>query len=196
MGDIEHRVEGGLEMMASLERVGAATETGLELPAGLSYDRYEALGMALGRAYRAMVWMIADWINYGERCFPETYAQAVEITQLHPETLKNYARIAAKVPPTRRIAGVPMGIHAEVASLPPEEQTEWLERVVQNRWRREDLRRELRPVKNLPPESHARVGEVEEVARDLVRSAKKYGNDFLVQRPSFVALCAALGEDV
>ena len=195
MTEIEQRIENGLEMMASLERLGAASETSLELPPDMTYDRYEAVGMALGRAYRSMVWMIADWINYGERTFPERYAQAVEITKLHPETLKNYARIAEKVAPARRIAGVPMGIHAEVASLEPEQQTLWLERAAENGWRREDLRNELRPVKHLPP--HARVGSVEEAAIDLVRSAKEHGDGFfIVRRPSFVQLCAALGEPV
>lgn len=203
MTELEPRVDatqltGALELVAALEKLGSASETSLILPPGMSYERYEAVGMALAVAYRKMIWMVADWIVYGEREYPKRMAQAVEVTLLHPETLKNYARIADRVAPDRRIPGVPITIHAEVASLEPEQQTLWLEKARDNKWRREDLRNALRPVKHLPEldNTHARVGDVEDAARDLVRSAKKYGNDFLVRRPSFVQLCAALGEEV
>jgi hypothetical protein len=193
--EVELRVAGGLEILAGLERLGAATEISLDLPADMTYERYEALGAALGRAHRTVAWMLADWINFGERAYGEKYAQAVEVTNLRPETLMNYASVARKVPRERRRVELPFGVHAEVASLEPSEQVEWLEKAVVNEWKREDLREHLRPLKQL--EHHAGVSvDLEDAARDLVRSAKKYGNDFLVQRPSFVQLCAALGEEV
>lgn len=196
MSEIELRVAGGLEILAGLERAGAATTTSLDLPGDLTYDQFVALGTALGRAHRTVSWLLADWINFGELTYGEKYAQAVEATKLRPETLMNYASIGRRVPRERRREELPFGVHAEVAPLEPAEQERWLDRAVENGWRREELREQLRPVKGL--ESHAGRGPVdlEEAALGLVRSAKKYGNDFLVQRPSFVQLCAALGEEV
>jgi hypothetical protein len=191
------RIKAGQDLLRTLEDLGAATETSLDLPVTITYKQYEALGVALSRAHRAVCWMIADWINQGEALFDERVHQAVEATGLNRYTLDNYARIARDVPRERRVVGVPFGVHAEVASLEPDQQTLWLEKAKANDWRRDELRAELRPVKKLP-EIHAGVdnGNLEEAARDLVRTAKKYGNDFLVGRPSFVQLCHTLGEEV
>jgi hypothetical protein len=73
-------------------------------------------------------------------------------------------------------------------------QTLWLDRAVENEWRREDLHAQLNP-NGLPPVV-AVLGDLDEVARDLVRAAKKYGADYLVPSHCFVALCVALGEEV
>lgn len=191
------RIQAGQSLLRRLEDLGAATETSLDLPLNISFKDYEALGVALSRAHRAVTWMISDWLNHGEAVFKEKVYQAVEATGLNPDTLDNYARVARKVPRERRVPGVPFGVHAEVASLEPAQQTEWLGKAKANDWRREELRSHLRPIKmpDLEDDSHAGVvGSVEDAARELVRSAKHYGNDYLVHRPSFVHLCAALGE--
>lgn len=185
--------QAGLELLANLEQLGAVTSTALILPPGISWDQYEALGVALGRASRTMTWMIGDWINFGERKFGEKYAQAVEATGLRKETLMNYASTARRVPPEVRRPELTFGAHVEVAKLEPLDQIEWLERAVQNEWRREDLRERLNPrdlTRALDP-----AAELEEAARDVVRSAKLYGADYLVGRASFMQLCAALGEE-
>lgn len=145
---------GGMELLASLRRLGAATETSLDLPVDITYEQFEALGVVLGRAQRTVTWMIADWINHGEAVFGEKVAQAVEVTNLNPDTLDNYARVARKVPRERRIAGVPFGVHAEVAPLEPAEQKEWLGKAAANGWKREELRSHLRPVKGLLDDFH------------------------------------------
>lgn len=174
-----------------LERLGAVSAIGLDLPADITYERYEALMVALGRAHRAVAWVVGDGLIQGEGLFPERYAQAAEATKLAPQTLMNYASVARRVPKERRRPGIPFGVHAEVASLPPAEQVEWLDRVVANDWRREELRQNIRPV-SVPP---AVVVDLEEAARDLIRSAQPSGDDYVVRRASFQQLCAALGEE-
>lgn len=185
------RLAGGLEILASLERLGAATPTSLDLPVDMSYERYEALGVALGRAHRTVTWMIGDWINFGERAYGEKYAQAVEATNMTPETLMNYASIARKVPRERRRPELPFSVHALVAPLEPRDQTEWLDQAVENEWTRVELRDRLRgkPPTPIPQPSEETL---EEACRFLIDTAQAMGDGFLVRDSAFRQLCAAL----
>ncbi len=183
-------------LLRKLRDLGVATDTSLDLPLSITYPQFEALGVAIAADYRRLIWLLSDWMNQGEELFKDKLYQAVEATGLNYHTLQNYARTARQVPSERRLAGVPFTVHTEVAPLEPEQQTLWLETAKKNAWKRDELRAKLRPVKQLPPHAGVGNGNVEDAAREVVRSAKKYGNDFLVQRPSFVQLCAALGEEV
>jgi hypothetical protein len=193
----ESRVGDGLVMLAELERLGAATPTTLDLPPDLAFDRYEAVGMALGRGHRNVCWKIGDWLNYGEFTYRQKYAQAAEILNMQPQTLQNYARTARAVPPERRRAELPFSVHSLVAPLPPQAQTKWLDQAVENQWKRDELNVRLNPPPEptLPPE----VGtpeEIERASRDLIRSGRASGDSYLVGRASFRELAALLGEDV
>lgn len=191
------RHQTGLELLAALEATGAATPVSLDLPEDLTFRRYEAVGVALGRAHRNVAWKIGDWINFGEHRYKHKYAQAVELTNLRYETLMNYASIARRVPRERRRVELPFSAHAEVTKLSPQEQTAWLERAVQNEWKREELRAHIRPQENLTPAlGEVVLPDLEEAARALVASAKLYGSDYLVLRHRFIDLCVALGEEV
>lgn len=194
MSELETRVAGGLEILASLERLGAATATSLELPADMTYERYEALLAVLGRAHRTLTWVIADAINEGERRYGEKYAQAVELLNMTPETLMNYASIARKVPRERRRVGVPFSVHALVAPLEPKQQELWLDRTVKHDWTRAELRERLHPPISANGNAHSGVmPNLEEAARGLVNSAEVMGDGYLVRQYAFRELCVALG---
>jgi hypothetical protein len=182
-----------MEILATLERLGASTPTSLDLPADLSYERYEALLVVLGRAHRTVAWSIGDAINFGERAYGEKYAHAVEALNMTPETLMNYASIARKVPRERRREELPFSTHALVAPLEPEQQERWLDDAVENDWTRGQLRDRLR---GTPPEPRVPVvvPDLQEAARHLVASAQVMGDGFLVRRQAFEQLCAILGE--
>jgi hypothetical protein len=185
--------QGGFELLGALEHIGAATPTSLVLPADMSYERYEALGFALAQAHNRIGWWIADWINFGERVYGEMYAQAIEVTGMRYATLMTYASVARRVPVERRRPELKFGHHAEVASLEPKEQSEWLEQAVVNDWKRDDLRHRLRPPKVLP---HAvEAADLEVAARGIVEGARQMGDGFYVTRDSFLRLCYALGDD-
>ena len=196
MAEIAKRVAGGLEILASLERLGAATPTSLDLPENMTYARYEALGVALGRAHRTVAWMIGDWINFGERAYGEKYAQAVEVMNMTPETLMNYASICRKVPRERRRPELPFSVHALVAPLPPREQKQWLKEAAEKDWTRAELREKLHPPASQNG-SHPGVSEpdLEEAARFLIDTAEVMGDGYLVRDSAFRQLCAVVGVD-
>lgn len=194
---VELRIDangGGLDAIAGLERAGLATFTSLSLPPEIGYEAYLNVGAALGAAHRSVAWCLADWINFGERAYGEKYADAIEVTKLNEQTLMNYAYVGRKIPPDRRVPGIPFGVHAELASLDPPEQVAWLDKVKQNGWKRAELRAHLRPTPTgIIPVPTAGRETVEEAARELVTAAKHYGADYLVPKHRFEALCAALG---
>lgn len=185
-----------MELLASLERLGAATPTSLDLPENLTYARYEALLVALGRAHRTVAFMIGDALNQGEQKYGQKYHQAAEALNMTEETLMNYASICRRIPRERRKPELPFSVHALVAKLPPTEQTQWLEKAVKHDWKRRELREKLHPHHNSSENSHSGVrseATLEEAARWLVDSAEAMGDGFLVRDSAFKALCSALG---
>lgn len=139
-----------LALQAELENAGAIVENGLYLPPDLPYERYEAIGLGLRAVNALSAFLIGDWLLYGEHTYGEKYAQAASLLGYSPQTLANYASVAKRIPPSRRRPeSVTFSIHAEVASLPPEEQTHWLQVAAEESLTREELRQRLRP-KELP----------------------------------------------
>lgn len=130
----------GLQLLADLEAAGAVTPTSLTLPPDLPYDRYEALAAMFGMLHRTSAWLLGDLLNYGEKVYGETYAQAATVTGLSAHTLTNYASVCSHIPRSRRRATLPFSVHAEVAYLSPSEQEHWLKQAVEHRWTRQELR--------------------------------------------------------
>jgi hypothetical protein len=137
-------------LLAALENAGAVIDNGLFLPAGLDYERYEAIGAMLGALHQANSFLIGDYLLFGEHTYGEKYSQAATLIGLSPQTLTNYASIARRVPPGRRRTGVSFSIHGEVASLPPAEQERWLEIAATENLTKQEVRDRLRP-KELTP---------------------------------------------
>ena len=78
------------------------TPVGLRLPAGLSFERWHALGRRIGTVTNASSWWLGDWAFYGEGSYGEKYKQAIAVTGLDYQTLRNYAWVAGRfdvVPP-------------------------------------------------------------------------------------------------
>lgn len=183
--------------IALLERLGVISDVSLELPEDLSYDHYEALGMALADKHRRSAWLLGDWVNYGESRYGQKYHQAAELTGYAEDTLRQWASVANRVAPPQRVPGISHSIHADIAPLPPVQQREWLEKVAVNGWKREELRGNLRAVglrEERPRVTPALQPNLVEAARDLIRSARPSGVDFVVRRASFVDLRRALGD--
>ena len=70
-------------------------------------------------------------------------------TGMAESTVSVYRSIGKSVPPENRVAGVPFGHHMAVASLEPEEQTEWLEKSKAEGWTQTELKGEIRSSKRL-----------------------------------------------
>lgn len=137
----------GLQLLSELEKAGAITETSLTLPPDIPWDRYEALVTMFGQLHRTSAWLLGDALNYGEKSYGETYAQATVWTGLAEQTLTNYASVCGRIPRSRRRSDLPFSVHAEIASLEPEQQKEWLKKASEKKWTRSVLRDELAPMR-------------------------------------------------
>lgn len=142
-----------LALLADLEHAGALTATGLTLTTEIPYVQYEALAAMLGTVHRISAWAIGDLLNYGEKVFSESYVQAASLTGLSETTCMNYASVCKRVPKQRRRPELSFSSHEVVAKMEPADQTEWLERAVEQRWTRQELRAQVDKAagKELPP---------------------------------------------
>lgn len=134
---------------SALEAAGAVvTETSLVLSdPDLPWADYERLGSFLGQMNRACAWWVGDLILFGEAVYGEIHAQIEQALGLAPQTIANRASVARHVPPERRRASLPFGVHAEVAYLDPKERDRWLDRAEREQWTRAKLREEMRAVR-------------------------------------------------
>lgn len=124
------------------------TATGLTVRGRPSFDEHEGVGHFIERTHYASGFWLADWLRYGEgrTDWTERLSQAGGSTGLSEKTLKNVRAIGA-IDPSRRRDDVEFSIHAEVASLEPGEQTEWLERAATEGWGARELRQNIRAAK-------------------------------------------------
>ncbi|WP_425581936.1 LmbU family transcriptional regulator [Streptosporangium fragile] len=116
----------------------------LHLPKEMTFESWRRVGEQIGLIADSSAWWKADWLLHGERLFPDRYKRAIEETLLDYQTLRNYAWVARRFPFHRRRDRLSFQHHAEVASLPEEEQDVWLERAERLKWSRNRLRNEIR----------------------------------------------------
>lgn len=93
------------------------SRTGLTVTGTPTYEAWTAIGETLRFLEGAIQWALGDWLNYGEHCWGEKYAQAVEETDYSINTLQNYAWVAGSVDSSRRREELGFSHHTEVASL-------------------------------------------------------------------------------
>lgn len=139
---------------SALEAAGAVvTDVSLNLSdPDLDWDEYEKLGVFLGSLNRACAWWVGDFILFGEQIYGELYAQIEEALGLAPQTLANRASVARHIPPNRRRAALPFGVHAEVAYLEPRERDLWLDKAERGAWTRAKLRQEMQTLRGISPD--------------------------------------------
>lgn len=137
-------------LLQALEDAGAITPTALLITdPEMEYSQYEALCYFLGRLNRSCSWWVGDLLNYGDEVFGHYVYQAAEATGLAPQTLANRASVCRHIPPNRRRASLPFGVHAEVAYLEPIERDRWLDRAELDGWTRAILREEMRATRGI-----------------------------------------------
>ena len=118
--------------------------TGLAVMGRPPYEEWEKCGAFLQQIEGAVQWWIGDWLNYGEHAYGEKYSQALDATGIKLRTLESCAYVAAHVETTRRRVGVGWTLYQDLASLPSDQQEDWLVKVVAGDWTRARLRTELR----------------------------------------------------
>ncbi|MBU1480031.1 MAG: hypothetical protein KJ694_22140 [Gammaproteobacteria bacterium] len=123
---------------------GTWSPVGWMPPANLSFDDWDAIGQQLGQVERAIRWLIGDWLNYGERRWGETYAQAIGDDRFSAQTLYDYAWVARQVPISARTETLSWTHHKYVAHLPAAEQVVWLKRAEAGGWSSRELQQRLK----------------------------------------------------
>lgn len=125
----------------------------------LTYDEWKLLGRAVNFFGDAWQWWVGDWLNWGEALFgddataelggapADRYTVAQEITGREPKTLMNVSSVCRKVAKSRRDARLSFTHHAAVASLEPDEQTEWLREAQQAGLSASSLQQSIREAK-------------------------------------------------
>lgn len=127
----------------------------------LTIAEWTQVGARLAKVPNSWMWWLGDWFVMGEKTYGSTYAEAMEITELAYQTLKNAAYVARNVPPSLRRDGLSWYHHFAVAPLNAREQKLWLDRALAEGWSVHALRAELRKTREL--ESPERV----ELEREL-----------------------------
>ena len=137
---------------------------GLLLPRGVSFERWRQIGGKLGKLANASKWAIGDWIVYGqsefERSYGRRYREALRVTRLELDVLRDCAYVAAHVPARIRRADLSFTHHRVVAKLEPAEQQRWLARAAANAWTTHELRAAVASSTTAPATAEPRVGRV------------------------------------
>jgi hypothetical protein len=120
---------GNYASFASLTTGVQFLEGRLILPESMPFDQWFQLGNLLFTIERNAQWWVGEWIRYGERSYGERYSQAIQMaTGYAASSLANMAYVAGRFDPSRRREELTFSHHAAVASLPPDEQDELLDR--------------------------------------------------------------------
>ncbi|GAA0247621.1 hypothetical protein GCM10010492_54160 [Saccharothrix mutabilis subsp. mutabilis] len=116
------------------------TRVGLHIPSNLSFDDWERAGHQLAGIVDSSAWSLGDWLVYGADHYADRYQRVLKTVGLSYKTLRNYSWVSRRFPLERRRSRLSFQHHAEVASLPDEEQDEWLTRSEEGGWSTKQLR--------------------------------------------------------
>ncbi|MFE1457974.1 LmbU family transcriptional regulator [Streptomyces sp. NPDC058735] len=116
------------------------TKMGLQMPPGMAYDEWERAGRLLAGVLDSSSWWLGDWLVYGKDHYTDRYQRGIRAAGLSYQTLRNYAWVARRFDLTRRRPALSFQHHAELASMPVEEQDLWLDRAEQRQWTTKQLR--------------------------------------------------------
>ena len=136
------RLDGGPVMSTRSAARLATTAWSPHVP--LSVSDWMRQGRLLGTLGRATGWWIGDWMRYGSTRYGDRYAGASRVTGYDVQSLMNMAYVAGRFDAPRRREALSFSHHAELASLPPDEQDLWLDRAESSKLSVRSLRAELR----------------------------------------------------
>lgn len=125
--------------------------TGLHLPVGLSFEDWARAGRQLSRIVDSSAWWLGDWLVFGKTNYADCYQLAIQRAGLRYQTLRNYAWVARRFPMSRRRPKLTFQHHAEIASLPVEEQNRLLDQAERELWTTKQLRVAIRRGRGTEP---------------------------------------------
>lgn len=131
-------------LRATFDTSAFVTRRGLLLPRQLPFDTWVGVGSYLSSILSSSAWCLGDWLVYGEATFNGRYHDAIKMTSLDYQTLRNHAWVARCFPMSRRRDRLSFTHHAEVAALAEPEQDFWLRKAEEHGWSAKRLRREVK----------------------------------------------------
>lgn len=131
---------------------------GLHIPIDLSYEDWARAGHQLSGILDSSAWWLGDWLVFGKAKYSDCYQLAIQGAGLRYQTLRNYAWVARRFDMSRRRAKLTFKHHAEVASLPEEEQERLLDQAEHELWTTKQLRNAIREGRGEEPEERPLVG--------------------------------------
>jgi hypothetical protein len=120
------------------------TKVGLHIPAGLAFEEWENAGRQLSGLLNSSSWWLGDWLVYGKAHYADRYERGIRAAGLQYQTLRNYAWVSRRFDLDRRRSALSFQHHAELASLPVDEQETWLDRAERMQWSTKQLRNAIR----------------------------------------------------
>jgi hypothetical protein len=121
------------------------TKTSLRMKSNASFEEWVSMGSTLRFFEICINFALGDWMNAGEGKWGDKVAQVIDVTDFAIETVRNYAWVAAKVPPENRVESLPFTFHQVVAAIDSKiEQKRWLDRAVKHNWTVNELKRQIK----------------------------------------------------
>lgn len=148
----------------SREGVVLTTRVGLQIPTGLDFDAWEHAGRQLAGIVDSSAWWLGDWLVYGKDNYADRYERGIRAAGLKYQTLRNYAWVSRRFDLDRRRSQLSFQHHAEVASLPVEEQDRWLEIAARENLTTRQLRTAIQNERDADPNGSPRPAEVRQLA--------------------------------
>jgi len=130
---------------------------GLHIPVGLSFEDWAKAGRQLSGIVDSSAWWLGDWLVFGKVYYSDCYQLAVQGAGLRYQTLRNYAWVARRFDMRRRRAKLTFQHHAEVASLPVDEQERLLDQAELEAWTTKQLRKAIRLGRGKEPQARELV---------------------------------------
>lgn len=118
--------------------------TRLELDEDIEFEQWERIGEFLWTLEEGVQWWLGDWLNFGERKYGETYAQAAAVIPYKVETLHNAAYVAARFEFSSREENLSWGHHKAVVGLESEDRRELLSKASAEQWNCRETERRAR----------------------------------------------------
>ncbi|MFC7830961.1 LmbU family transcriptional regulator [Streptomyces sp. NPDC057375] len=120
------------------------TRVSLYIPPDLEFVDWEQAGRQLAGIIESSCWWLGDWLVYGKDNYVDRYQRGIRAAGLKYQTLRNYAWVSRRFEVSRRRARLTFQHHLEIASLPFDQQEQWLDRAEELKWTTKQLRSAVR----------------------------------------------------
>jgi N6-adenosine-specific RNA methylase IME4 len=152
------------------------SKTGLRPDGKPTLQQWREAGQVFFQAGGSLHWWIGDWLNYGERCYGNTYTKAMEMSGFDYQTCADDKWVASRVEFSRRREHLSFAHHRETAGLEAEAQDSILAAAERQGWNRNELRQQVRLYQErktipLPPANGCTVYDL----RTLIHKGYRFG---------------------